>query len=372
MHDSRILPDGGTRQPSAIAVTSKAFAPDYEALRQTLTDRPRKWLVTGAAGFIGSNLVEALLKLGQHVVGLDNFATGQRRNLDEVKSLVQEDAWARFRFREGDVCRPEDCQAACAGVDYVLHQAGLGSVPRSLQDPVRSHVNNVNGFLNMAVAARDAKVRRFVYASSSSVYGDHPALPKVEPNIGKPLSPYAATKFMMEVYAGVFAHSYGLTSIGLRYFNVFGPRQDPENAYAAVIPRWFTALLQGTDVSIFGDGETSRDFCYIANVVQANLRAAVAEVNPAAHVFNIAYGQRTTLNQLFARMRELVAQDRPSALEAKPVHQGERRGDIRHSLADVSAARTLLGYVPQYSVFEGLTETYPWYARRSSAVTSKR
>lgn len=363
MHDPLSIPHGA----APVASTTSAPTPHYATVRQALAGSPRKWLVTGAAGFIGSHLVEELLKLGQRVVGLDNFSTGHRRNIQEVQTLVTGEQWAGFRLVDGDIRRPEDCQAACAQVDYVLHQAALGSVPRSLQDPSRSHANNVDGFLNMAVAARDAKVKRFVYASSSSVYGDHPALPKVEANTGRPLSPYAATKLMNETYAGVFARCYGLTSVGLRYFNVFGPRQDPEGAYAAVVPKWFAALLQGQDVFINGDGETSRDFCYIDNVVQANLLAATAALQVPSLVLNVACGDRATLNELFARIRELVAQQRPTAAEAKPVYREERAGDIRHSLADITAARSNIGYAPQFTMRSGLERAFAWYRNATNA-----
>ena len=344
----------------------------FEELQAELRASPRRWLVTGAAGFIGSNLVESLLKLDQRVVGMDNFATGHRRNLNEVQMLVRAEQWERFHFQEGDICRLDDCRAACAGVDYVLHQAALGSVPRSLQDPLRSHASNVDGFLHMAVAARDAGVRRFVYASSSSVYGDHPALPKVEGNIGRPLSPYAATKLVDEVYAEVFARSYGVTSVGLRYFNVFGRRQDPEGAYAAVIPKWFAALLQGGEVFINGDGETSRDFCYIENVVQANVLSAMAELPSGALALNVACGDRATLNQLFAAMRALVATDRPAAAAITPTYRAERAGDVRHSLADISAAREAIGYAPPFAMRAGLEQAYQWYRDTLMPATSAR
>jgi UDP-N-acetylglucosamine 4-epimerase len=336
----------------------------YDEVRSTLLSSPKTWLVTGAAGFIGSHLVENLLTLDQPVVGLDNLSTGHRHNLDDVKSKVTTEQWTRFRFQEGDITRLEDCQRACVGVQRVLHQAALGSVPRSLADPLRSHASNVDGFINMLVAARDAKVSRFVYASSSSVYGDHPALPKVEANIGRPLSPYAATKLINEVYAGVFHRSYGLPVIGLRYFNVFGPRQDPNGAYAAVIPKWFAAAAKQEPVIINGDGETSRDFCYIANVVQANLLAATSS-NPEAvgHVYNVAAGRRTTLNELFAKIRARVEQVRPSAIGLEPQYQPERAGDVRHSLADISLVQNRLGYAPTHDIDQGLNEAAAWYLK---------
>jgi UDP-N-acetylglucosamine 4-epimerase len=336
----------------------------YDEVKTSLVSSPESWLVTGAAGFIGSHLVENLLALDQHVVGLDNLSTGHRHNLDDVKTKVTAEQWTRFRFKEGDITRLEDCQRACAGVQRVLHQAGLGSVPRSLADPLRSHASNVDGFINMLVAARDAKVSRFVYASSSSVYGDHPVLPKVEANIGRPLSPYAATKLINEVYAGVFHRSYGLPIVGLRYFNVFGPRQDPNGAYAAVIPKWFAAAARGEPVLINGDGETSRDFCYIANVVQANLLAATTP-NPEAvgQVYNVAAGRRTTLNELFAKIRARVEQVRPSAIGLKPQYQPERAGDVRHSLADISLVQNRLGYAPTHDIDQGLIEAATWYLK---------
>ena len=305
------------------------------------------------AGFIGSNLLEALLKLDQRVVGLDNFATGHQRNLDEVQGLVTPAQWAHFQFIEGDIRALEDCTRACAGVDYVLHQAALGSVPRSLADPITTNAANITGFLNMLVAARDAKVKSFTYAASSSTYGDHPGLPKVEDVIGKPLSPYAVTKYVNELYADVFARCYGFNTIGLRYFNVFGPRQDPNGAYAAVIPKWTASLIQGEPVYINGDGETSRDFCFIANAVQANLLAATTQ-NPDARnqVYNVAVGDRTTLNTLFTLLRDkLQAHGVPASTQ--PVYRDFRDGDVRHSLADISKAATLLGYAPTQRIGDG-------------------
>ena len=334
----------------------------YELLQPEIKATSRTWLVTGVAGFIGSNLLETLLKLDQRVVGLDNFDTGKRANLEQVRERVRPEQWARFRFFEGDIANPADCQAACAGVDYVLHQAALGSVPRSLVEPLASHRANVTGFLQMLLAARDAKVRRFVYASSSAVYGDHPGLPKVEEQTGRVLSPYAATKAMNEIYARVCADAYGLESIGLRYFNVFGPRQDPEGAYAAVIPKWIAALLRREPVQINGDGETSRDFCYIANVVQANLLAA-ATTNPAAvnQVYNIALGERTTLNELFRTLQTGLRRLDPTMPAQQPVYREFRAGDVRHSLADISKAVRLLGYAPTHRLSEGLEAAFEWY-----------
>ena len=335
--------------------------------KQTLaiSGKPNVWLITGVAGFIGSNLLEALLTNDQHVVGLDNFATGHRYNLDQVQQLVSPARWANFRFIEGDIRDSGMCAEACGGIDFVLHQAALGSVPRSLNDPITTNSVNIDGFLNMLVAARDAKVKRFVYAASSSTYGDHPGLPKIEGIIGKPLSPYAVTKYVNELYADVFALNYGFQSIGLRYFNVFGPRQDPNGAYAAVIPKWIASMIMGEPVFINGDGETSRDFCYIANVVQANLLAATTN-NPEAvnQVYNIAVGDCTTLNQLFEYLRANLASQFPHLQEFKPSYRDFRAGDVRHSLADISKATNLLGYQPAHRLAEGLAEAMAWYVGR--------
>jgi len=309
-------------------------------------------------------LLETLLKLDQRVTGLDNFATGHERNLDEVKRLVEPAQWARFDFIEGDVCAIEDCARLCEDADYVLHEAALSSVPRSLADPIGTNAANVTGFLNMLVAARDARVKRFVYAASSSTYGDHPGLPKVEDTIGKPLSPYAVTKYVNELYADVFARAYGFESIGLRYFNVFGPRQDPNGAYAAVIPNWTAALIKGGPVFINGDGATSRDFCYVANAVQANLLAATARSSAAANqVYNVAVGDRTTLNELYAQIRRLLASRYPHVRDAEPVYRDFRVGDVRHSQADIGKAKRLLGYAPAQRIAEGLKLAMRWYVR---------
>lgn len=332
---------------------------------------PRRWLVTGAAGFIGSHLLEHLLRLGQHVTSLDNFATGHRHNLEEVRALVGEEAWARHRFIEGDITDLEACRDACSDVDYVLHQAALGSVPRSLADPIATNAANITGFVNMLVAARDAGASRFVYAASSSTYGDSPVLPKVEDRIGKPLSPYAVTKYVNELYADVFSRAYGIECIGLRYFNVFGARQDPQGAYAAVIPRWVKALLHDEQVVINGDGETSRDFCYIANAVQANLLAALTDDEDAVNeVYNVAVGGRTTLNQLFAMLQELLAQHEPAVKHARAIHGDFRPGDVRHSQADISKACRLLAYEPTHDVRAGLEEALAWYVERFSRGSS--
>lgn len=337
----------------------------YQQIQSALRNQPRTWLVTGVAGFIGSNLLEKLLQLDQHVIGLDNFSTGYQANLDEVRSIVGATRWSRARIIEGDIRNLTTCQHVCAGAEFVLHQAALGSVPRSLADPIRTHESNVNGFLNMLVAARAAGVKRFVYASSSSVYGDEAALPKVEDRIGQPLSPYAATKAMNEVYAAVFAKAFSLQCIGLRYFNVFGPRQDPGGAYAAVIPRWIAALLECRPIHIYGDGETSRDFSYITNVVQANILAATTE-NPAAvnQVFNIAVGETTSLNQLFHLLQSAVRQLDPALPERVPIHDDFRAGDVRHSLADIGKAQKLLGYQPMHRINEGLTLAMDWYRQK--------
>lgn len=334
----------------------------YEQLCHRLSAQPSRWLVTGVAGFIGSNLLEHLLKLGQTVVGLDNFLTGYQKNLDMVESNVGEQAWRRFTFIEGDIRDLETCRRACADVVHVLHEAALGSVPRSIDDPLLTNGCNIDGFVNMLVAARDAKVQSFVYAASSSTYGDSPELPKVEDKIGRPLSPYAVTKYVDELYAEVFARCYGFAGIGLRYFNVFGQRQDPYGAYAAVIPQWFASLLKGETVYINGDGETSRDFCYIDNVVQANLLASLAPRDAQDKIYNVAFGQRTTLNELFMLIRGEVERYKPQAATAEPVHRDFRAGDVRHSLADISLAKRLLDYAPRYDVRQGLRLAGDWYA----------
>ncbi|WP_274599881.1 NAD-dependent epimerase/dehydratase family protein [Chromatium okenii] len=329
-----------------------------------LVATPRTWLVTGVAGFIGSNLLETLLKLDQSVVGLDNFATGYRRNLDQVQQAVTPAQWMRFRLIVGDICCLDDCRNACLGVDYVLHHAALGSVPRSLEDPIGTNAANIDGFLNMLVSARDARVQRFVYAASSSTYGDHPGLPKVEDEIGKPLSPYAVTKLVNEQYADVFARAYGFQTIGLRYFNIFGARQDPNGAYAAVIPKWTAAMIHNEPLWINGDGETSRDFCYIANTVQANVLAAtVTQAEALNQIYNVAVGERTTLNELFTAIRTALAPRFPHLLEYKANYQDFRAGDVRHSLADISKAQTLLGYVPSHRISAGLIEAMDWYIK---------
>ena len=339
-------------------------ASTYDQAHAALKTAPKTWLLTGVAGFIGSHLLERLLELDQRVVGLDNFSTGHRKNLKEIETQVTPSQWAGFSLREGDISDLELCREACAGTDFVLHQAALGSVPGSIADPLGCHASNTTGFLNVLVAARDAKVKRLVYASSSAVYGDDAQLPKVEDKIGTPLSPYAATKLIDEIYAGVFARVYGLNSIGLRYFNVFGPRQDPQGAYAAVIPKWIAALINHEPVYINGDGETTRDFCYIENVVQANLLAATAVAPEALNrVYNIALGQQTTLNELFQVLQETLRRHRPEVCSGKPIYREFRPGDIRHSTADVSQARRLLGFAPTRQIAEGLELAMEWYLR---------
>lgn len=339
----------------------------YQKIQAELRANPKTWLVTGVAGFIGSNLLEALLKLDQKVIGLDNFETGFRKNLERVRELVQPEQWNRFCFYEGDIRNPVDCNKAVANVDYVLHQAALGSVPRSLENPIKTNETNITGFLNVLVASRDAKVKRFIYAASSSTYGDHPGLPKVESVIGKPLSPYAVTKYVNELYATVFADCYGLEAIGLRYFNVFGPRQDPDGAYAAVIPKWYGALLRSEPIFINGDGETSRDFCFIANVVQANILAATS-TNPNAvnQIYNIALGDRTTLNELFTLIRDRVAKVHPEVSGVEPEYRQFRSGDVRHSQADIGKIQERLGYSPTHRVSQGLDEATDFYLTNMS------
>ncbi|OXY81885.1 NAD-dependent epimerase/dehydratase family protein [Oceanimonas doudoroffii] len=332
----------------------------YSQLLETLPASPKTWLITGVAGFIGSNLLEHLLKLNQRVVGLDNFATGHQHNLDEVQRLVTLEQWAGFSFIEGDIRNLDDCQKACEGIDYVLHQAALGSVPRSINNPIATNATNISGFLNMLVAARNARVKSFTYAASSSTYGDHPALPKVEENIGKPLSPYSVTKYVNELYADVFAHTYGFNTIGLRYFNVFGKRQDPNGTYAAVIPKWTASMIQGEEVFINGDGETSRDFCFIENAVQANFLAATADENAKNEVYNVAVGDRTTLNDLYRTLQAALAEN-GKFNENAPVYRDFRAGDVRHSQADISKAASKLGYAPQYRIKDGIAKAMSWY-----------
>lgn len=336
----------------------------YDLLKEQLLVQPKIWLVTGVAGFVGSNLLETLLKLDQCVVGLDNFSTGYERNLDEVRRLVAPEQWTNFRFIDGDIRDITTCRQVCHGVDYILHQAALGSVPRSIKDPILTNQNNVNGFLNMLVAGRDAGVSRFVYAASSSTYGDHPDLPKVEGKIGKPLSPYAVTKLVNELYADVFFRNYGFKAVGLRYFNIFGRRQDPNGAYAAVIPKWIASLIKNEPVYINGDGETSRDFCYIDNAIQANLLAAAASnENAANQVYNIAVGDQTSLKQLYYYLQNELVIHFPFLKDAKPVYGDFRPGDVRHSLADITKAKQMLNYEPSHRIKEGLNEALDWYIK---------
>ena len=332
----------------------------YQQVAEALVNKPKTWLITGVAGFIGSNLLENLLLLNQKVVGLDNFATGFQHNLDEVQSVVTAEQWQCFTFIEGDIRKLVDCQTACADIDYILHQAALGSVPRSIADPINTNDTNISGFLNMLVAARDAKVTSFTYAASSSTYGDHPALPKVEEAIGKPLSPYAVTKYVNELYAEVFARIYGFHTIGLRYFNIFGKRQTPDGAYAAVIPKWTAAMIQGDDVYINGDGNTSRDFNFIENAVQANILAATADDDAKNQVYNVAVGGRTTLNTLFAALKDNLSINGVDYSQA-PIYRDFREGDVRHSQADISKIKSVLGYDPQFDVVQGIKKAMPWY-----------
>lgn len=333
----------------------------YEALQATLKGDQRTWLVTGVAGFIGSNLLEQLLRLNQKVVGLDNFATGHQRNLDEVLNTLPDKA-GLFEFIEGDICDLETCKRAVSGVDYILHQAALGSVPRSINDPITTNKSNIDGFLNMLVAAKEEGVKRFVYAASSSTYGDHPDLPKQEDIIGNPLSPYAVTKYVNELYAQVFSRTYGIETIGLRYFNIFGRRQDPNGAYAAVIPRWIMEYVSADgEIKINGDGDTSRDFCYVDNAVQANLLAAVADAENANTVYNVALNDQTTLNQLFDYIASNLHQRIDDLAVKQPAYQDFRAGDVRHSRADISKAEQGLGYAPSHKIQQGLEEAMDWY-----------
>ncbi|KJR99530.1 MAG: Vi polysaccharide biosynthesis protein VipB/TviC [Desulfobulbaceae bacterium BRH_c16a] len=335
---------------------------NYNRLMEQLAGQQRKWLITGVAGFIGSNLLEHLLRLGQSVVGLDNFSTGKPANLQEVRESVSPEQWQSFRFIEGDICSLSTCREACRGIDYVLHEAALGSVPRSIEDPITSNETNVSGFLNMLVAARDAQVKRFVYAASSSTYGDHPGLPKAEDIIGKPLSPYAVTKYVNELYAEVFARTYGMELIGLRYFNVFGRRQDPDGAYAAVIPKWIKAMIKGEPVYINGTGETSRDFCYVENVIQMNLLASLtADGAVVNQVYNTAVNARTDLNELYNKLHVRLLPLYPALQGCKPVYRDFRRGDVMHSQADIGKAERLLGYSPSHMIDEGLDAALGWY-----------
>lgn len=336
----------------------------YDEVRKKLLIEPKRWLVTGGAGFVGSNLAEALLSLDQEVVVLDNYSTGKRENVEAVIDSVGAERAKKLIVIEGDIRDLSVCNESCLGIDYVLHQAALGSVPRSVDNPILTNDNNVTGFLNVLVAARDRGVSRMVYAASSSTYGDHPGLPKVETSIGKPLSPYAVTKYVNELYAKVFFDVYGLETVGLRYFNVFGRRQDPAGAYAAVIPKWTASLIRGESIYINGDGQTSRDFCYIQNVIQANILAAVAPVDVCAgDVFNVAVGMRITLNELFAYIKDEICGAYPAVADVAPVYRDFRKGDVLHSLADISKIRSRLGYEPTHTVRDGLREAMAWYAK---------
>lgn len=332
----------------------------YEQVQKELIASPKVWLITGVAGFIGSNLLEKLLLLNQKIVGLDNFSTGHQRNLDEVKSQVSDAQWLNFKFINGDIRNLNDCALAVEGVDYILHQAALGSVPRSIADPITTNATNITGFIHMLQAAKEANVKSFTYAASSSTYGDHPALPKLEDNIGSPLSPYAVTKYVNELYAGVYARTYGFKSIGLRYFNVFGKRQDPDGAYAAVIPKWTASLITGNDVFINGDGETSRDFCFIENTVQINILAATAPDTAKDQVYNVAVGDRTTLNELYDAI-QLALNENGLSVDSKPIYRDFRAGDVRHSQADIGKAKSILGYHPEFKIFDGISKAMPWY-----------
>ena len=340
----------------------------FEERTKKMAREPAAWLVTGAAGFIGSNLVETLLMLDQRVTGVDNFSTGNKGNLEQVRTSLDAEQWERFRMVEADICDPAVCMDVCDGVRYVLHQAALGSVPRSIANPIATTQCNVGGFVNMIWAAHKAGVKRFVYASSSSVYGDWPAVPKVEETLGNCLSPYALSKRVDELYAEVFARCYGVETIGLRYFNVFGPRQDPNGAYAAVIPKWIANLIEGRPVQIHGDGETSRDFCYVRNVVQANILAATVESADAVNqTYNVAVSGRTTLNELYEMLRSRLARRFPRLAEARPEYGDFRPGDVRHSQADISKACRLLGYVPTHRLDQGLDEALCWYVASLAA-----
>jgi UDP-N-acetylglucosamine/UDP-N-acetylgalactosamine 4-epimerase len=338
----------------------------YEQLQKYLKNNQKVWLITGVAGFIGSNLLEKLLILNQKVVGLDNFDTGHQHNIDQAindaNNATGKDLSSNFKFVNGDIRELSNCKEACDGVDYVLHQAALGSVPRSIEDPINTNRANIDGFLNMLVASKDAEVKRFVYAASSSTYGDHPDLPKVEDKIGNPLSPYAVTKVVNELYASVFAKTYGFKTIGLRYFNIFGKRQDPNGAYAAVIPKWVSAILNKDDVFINGDGETSRDFCYIDNTVQMNLLAATTDNDEATdQVYNVALNDRTSLNKLYQMIEERLIQ-RTTGLENKePIYRDFRAGDVRHSQASINKAQELLKYQPTHKISQGMGEAMDWY-----------
>lgn len=338
----------------------------YESVQAELQQQPKKWLITGVAGFIGSNLLERLLKLDQQVVGLDNFSTGFKENLESVREAVSVEQWDRFTFFEGDICDYKTCEHVVKDADYVLHQAALGSVPRSINDPLTTNNSNITGFLSILHASKEARVKSFIYAASSSTYGDHPGLPKVEPIIGSPLSPYAVTKYVNELYAAVYAKTYGFNTIGLRYFNVFGPRQNPNGAYAAVIPNWIGKLLKKESIQINGDGTTSRDFCFIENVIQINILAACSEEGVKDNVFNVALGDRTSLNELKDMIIAAISENGVvccSEVQYMPF----RKGDVKHSQADISKAQELLGYRPTHKIEDGIKETVSWFLNRKTS-----
>ena len=335
---------------------------NYEKLRVELAVNPKRWLITGVAGFIGSNLLESLLELDQVVIGLDNFSTGHKSNLEDVKSCIPIKQWENFRFIEGDICDYHTCEKALDGIDYVLHQAALGSVPRSIAAPLDTNAANVSGFLNILNASKEAEVKSFTYAASSSTYGDHPDLPKKEKNIGNPLSPYAVTKYINELYASVYARNYGFNTIGLRYFNVFGKRQDPDGAYAAVIPKWISAMIRNEQVFINGDGETSRDFCFIENAIEMNILAALAGDEAKNSIYNVAVGDRTSLNVLFKALEESLSHNQVK-VNSQLLYREFREGDVRHSQADISKAKTILGYNPSFDIFQGIHKAMPWYVQ---------
>lgn len=336
----------------------------YQKITNELKKSPKKWLITGVAGFIGSNLLETLLKLDQKVVGLDSFITGHQHNLDEVEGEVSQKQWSNFTFINGDIRNLDDCKLATMDVDYVLHQAALGSVPRSIEDPISTNQANIDGFLNMLLASKDAKVSSFTYAASSSTYGDHPDLPKVEDKIGNPLSPYAVTKLVNELYAEVFAKTYGFKTIGLRYFNIFGKRQDPNGAYAAVIPKWALALLNHETIFINGKGDTSRDFCFIENAVQMNILSATAGEDAKNNVYNVAVGGRTSLNDLFNEMKNILSKNSPKISELTAEYRDYRAGDVRHSQADIGKAIKNLSYAPTHDIHQGLEVALEWYLKK--------
>jgi UDP-N-acetylglucosamine/UDP-N-acetylgalactosamine 4-epimerase len=337
----------------------------YKTVIKQLKENPKTWVITGVAGFIGSNLLEELLGLNQYVIGLDNFSTGFQKNLSDVRLQLSEKSWSRFDFLEGDITDIQTCNKVCKGADYVLHQAALGSVPRSIADPVATNLANISGFLNMLTAAKNARIGSFTYAASSSTYGDHPALPKIEQNIGNPLSPYAVTKLVNELYAAVFYRTYGFSSVGLRYFNVFGKRQNPAGAYAAVIPKWIGSILNEEQVFINGDGETSRDFCFVENAVQANILAAVSKNIEGSEVLNVAYGGRTSLNDLFEYIKSSLKKNGLSS-NISPKYREFREGDVRHSQANISRASKHIGYSPEYDILAGLEKAMPWYLQNQS------